>query len=55
MTTLLGNGDVLGILLDGTADDSVVCLIVGSDVTTLLVNGDELGILLDGNADDSVV
>ena len=52
---LLGNGDELGILLDGTADDSVVCLVVGTDVTTLLGNGDELGILLDGTSDDSVV
>ena len=52
---LLGNSDVLGNLLDGTSDDSVVGLVVGSDVTTLLVNGDEIGILLDGTADDSVV
>ena len=52
---LLGNCDVLGILLDGTSDDSVVGLVVGSDVTTLLGNCDVLGILPDGTADDSVV
>ena len=52
---LLGNCDVLGILLDGTSDDSVVRLVVGSDVTTLLGNGEELEILLDGTSDDSVV
>ena len=52
---LLGNGDVLGIILDGTSDDSVLWLVVGSEVTTLLGNCDVLGILLDGTADDSVV
>ena len=52
---LLGNSDVLGILLDGTSDDSVVWLVVGSAVTTLLGNGDELGILLDGTSDVSVL
>ena len=52
---LLDNGDELGILLDGSADDSVVSLVVGSDVTTLLGNCDVLGNLLDGTSDDSVV